>query len=189
MSDFVGEIDGLRLVEREIALLADACEDTTPVMRTIGAIGERRAMQAIKDKQAPEIVADYGDADLYAGDPWPGPEANTEAARRGEGSSMELLRDTGRGAQSISSVAGDGWVEIGAGVDYMAYQHGGTRGPYTIRPREPGGKLAFMTAGGLVVTDEVQHPGLEPRPFVGFDVSDVDRMLELMYRHLLRAGA
>jgi len=196
------EIEGLRLVERELDLLATRSDAATSraAMHDIGLIIERRSASALREETAPEIVADVGDARNAAGQEWPPLADNTLVQRRGprararKGAEVDprainarALRDTGTGARSITSVAGDGWVEAGAGVDYMAYQHGGT-GPYTIMPREAPA-LAFMTMDGLVVTPIVQHPGIPARPFVGINREDIDSMLEMTYRRLMRAGA
>ena len=195
------EIEGLRLVERELDLLAVRSDAATSraAMRDIGLIIERRSAAALRDQTAPEIVADVGDAQSVAGQAWEPLADNTLVQRRGRRerddagvagprvAQARALRDTGTGARSITSVAGDGWVEAGAGVDHMAYQHGGTD-PYTIVPRDAPA-LAFMTMEGLVVTPIVHHPGLPPRPFVGINKADIDSMLEMTYRRLMRAGA
>ena len=195
------EIEGLHLVERELDLLATRADAATSraAMHDIGLIIERRSASALREETAPEIVADVGDARNAAGQEWEPLADNTLVQRRGKRerddqgntgmrvTQAKALRDSGTGARSITSVAGDGWVEAGAGVDYMAYQHGGT-GPYTIVPREAPA-LAFMTMDGLVVTPIVQHPGIPARPFVGINREDIQSMLDMTYRRLMGAGA
>ena len=182
------EIKGLELVDRGLSALARAVTDEgmSATLKTIGVIGERRAAASFRDEKAPEIVADLGDAEAAAGRPWKALAPNTQAARRGSGKQARALRDTGHGAMSVTSQVGRGYVEIGSGVEYMAYQHGGT-GPYTIVPKTKKA-LAFMTTGGLVITRRVHHPGLPARAFIGFDRSDVEHMLELIDGHLQKAG-
>lgn len=62
---------------------------------------------------------------------------------------------------------------IGPHVDYGAYQEYGTgsRGefpgsPYPIRPRRPGGVLAFKVNGRTVITRKVMHPGVRAKAYM-----------------------
>ena len=182
------EIKGLGLVDRELNALAGAVTDEgmSATLKTIGVIGERRAAASFRDERAPEMVADLGDAEAAAGRPWEPLAPNTQAARRGSGKQARTLRDTGHGAMSVTSQVGRGYVEIGSGVEHMAYQHGGTR-PYTIVPKTKGA-LHFLTADGFVTVRIVHHPGIPARPFIGFDHSDVEHVLELIDGRLQRAG-
>jgi hypothetical protein len=58
----------------------------------------------------------------------------------------------------------DQWVIGPDGVDYAVFVEYGTRA-HVIRPRKPGGVLAFQTAEGTVFTREVHHPGTRANPF------------------------
>jgi hypothetical protein len=50
-------------------------------------------------------------------------------------------------------------------VEYAELVHEGT-GPYTIRPRRPGGVLRFETDGQVVFARSVQHPGTKGQPWL-----------------------
>lgn len=99
--------------------------------------------------------------------PWKPLSPNTVAARR-KGSSRPL-QDTGRLKQSWGPAAGnphvigDHTVQVSSNMRYAPFHEFGT-GPYVIRPRKPGGVLAFMTAGGMRFSRFVNHPGLPARP-------------------------
>jgi len=56
-------------------------------------------------------------------------------------------------------------VEVTAGVSYAMAVHEGTK-PHTITPDNPGGVLVFPSKGGIVFTDEVDHPGTKGQPFL-----------------------
>jgi phage gpG-like protein len=62
---------------------------------------------------------------------------------------------------------------IGPQVDYGVYQEFGTgergefpTGPITIRPKTPGGFLAFKVNGRMVYTKKVTHRGIRPRRYM-----------------------
>lgn len=57
-------------------------------------------------------------------------------------------------------------VIIGPTVHYGPFQEFGTKGPYTIEPRRPGGVLVFEVNGTKVFTKKVTHPGLKARPYM-----------------------
>lgn len=48
---------------------------------------------------------------------------------------------------------------------YAGYVEFGTK-PHTIRPKRPGGVLAFDVGGRTVFTKQVNHPGTRPQPYV-----------------------
>ena len=77
-----------------------------------------------------------------------------------------------RGHRSLKATAdeiADDWsgtvtFETGTGVEYAAYMEFGTR-PHSITP-DTAPVLHFWVDGVEVVTDFVQHPGTEPRPYM-----------------------
>jgi phage gpG-like protein len=90
---------------------------------------------------------------------------NTVAQRR-RGSS-KTLQDTGRLRMSFTRAAGNpkilgDTVRVTSNVAYAPFHEFGT-GPYTIRPKKPGGRLAFRTASGMVFAKQVNHPGVPKR--------------------------
>ena len=74
-----------------------------------------------------------------------------------------------RGNQSEVSASGD-YGRVFNQVPYANYVHGGTR-PHVIRPRSPGGVLAFTIGGQMVFAKRVNHPGTKANPFYDHAVS------------------
>ena len=96
---------------------------------------------------------------------WKPLSPNTIASRR-KGSSA-ILQDTGRLKQSFVKVLGSDRVDVGTEDKKALWHHKGTP-PFTIRPRA-GKVLRFMTTGGFVFTNVVDHPGLAARPLLPSD--------------------
>ena len=74
-----------------------------------------------------------------------------------------------RGNQSDVSASGD-YGRVFNQVPYANYVHGGTR-PHVIRPRSPGGVLAFTIGGQMIFAKRVNHPGTRANPFYDHAVS------------------
>lgn len=55
---------------------------------------------------------------------------------------------------------------VGPTADYGDDVEYGTQ-PHVIRPRDPGGVLAFPGGGGTVFARSVNHPGTAPQPYMG----------------------
>ena len=96
---------------------------------------------------------------------WRPLSANTIAARR-QGSSA-ILQDTGRLKQSFVKKLGSDRVDVGTEEKKAKWHHEGTK-PFDIRPRSAK-VLRFVTAGGIVFTRAVRHPGLPARPLLPSD--------------------
>lgn len=81
-----------------------------------------------------------------------------------------------RGNQSEVVASGD-YGRVFNQVPYANYVHGGTR-PHVIRPRSPGGVLAFKIGGQMVFTKRVNHPGTKANPFYdrAIEQSEGERM-------------
>ena len=111
---------------RALGHLETACteEGLGVVMGELGIMGEARVHKSFDEQRAPDIVADIGRATEAAGQPWAAPSPATMERR--QGSSMELLRDTGRMEQAVAHAIIGASAEIGIGVYYAEYQHGGT---------------------------------------------------------------
>jgi len=62
---------------------------------------------------------------------------------------------------------------------YALFVHEGTK-PHVIRPKNPGGVLAFMVGGNMVFTRKVNHPGTKKNPFLqkGVDKTDLGKEFE-----------
>lgn len=56
-------------------------------------------------------------------------------------------------------------LDIFARAKYAAYVHDGTK-PHIIRPRKPGGVLAFPMGGRTVFATYSRHPGTRAREFL-----------------------
>lgn len=93
---------------------------------------------------------------------WAPLSPNTIASRRKSGGGAKPLRDTGRLAQSFVSEVKSPSVSVGTKSKIAEFHNEGTS-PYIIRPKKPGGMLAFMTARGPALARVVHHPGLPKR--------------------------
>lgn len=84
-----------------------------------------------------------------------------------------------RGNQSNVVASGD-YGRVFNQVPYAHYVHGGTK-PHVIRPKQPGGVLAFSVGGVMVFTRKVNHPGTKANPFYerAIDQSEGERMFLL----------
>lgn len=51
-------------------------------------------------------------------------------------------------------------------VPYGKYLEFGTKGPYKISPRKPGGVLHFKVDGKWVYAKSVMHPGIKAQPYM-----------------------
>ena len=81
---------------------------------------------------------------------------------------------TGTLASSIvANFPGPLTAVIGPSASYGAYQEFGTRGPYEIHPRRPGGRLVFQVEGKTVYAKKVTHPGLKAQPYMRPAAKDV----------------
>ena len=155
------------------------------ILDDLGLVIQGSIHQHFERQTAPERVADVGKAREAAGTAWNALSENTLAARRKKGAGAQILRDTGKLKQSIDQIVNRNEVRVGTTLEYGLYQHGGTD-PYIIVPKE-GRILVFETAGGTVRVPKVHHPGLPPRPFVGYDASDVRHMLQVIAKYLKEA--
>lgn len=91
---------------------------------------------------------------------WRPLSAGTRAnPRRGVGA--QILRDTGRLAQSFTLRLRGRSVEVGTNVQYAEYHEEGTR-PYVIVPTRAKA-LRFFGSTGVAFAQRVQHPGLPVR--------------------------
>lgn len=96
---------------------------------------------------------------------WAPLSPNTIASRRGGGrGGVQILRDTGRMAQSfVVSQGSEPSVAVGTEDKKAKWHHEGTR-PYKIVAGDK--PLSFMTVGGRRFAMSVDHPGLPRRPLV-----------------------
>lgn len=206
MADFDVKVDGAEEVGKALDKLAWA---VTPrgmgtVLGDIGLVLKRRSMKAFREQTAPEVTGE-GEA---GGGRWEPLALSTIKSRefyrskakktkghlrerktRKKGRAAKTLQDTGtlRRSVSIDKSWAQAAVAVGTALEYGLYQHGGTR-PYTIVPKSAKA-LTFVNAwGDVVFTKKVHHPGLPARPFLGYDKSDIEGILNLIVRHLGRAA-
>lgn len=96
--------------------MGDDAADMTPTMQVV----------------AEGLVADVNDRWDSAGNgTWEDLAPSTIAKRRG--TSYEILKDTGRAAQSVNAIAGPDWAEASSDVDYLKYHVGDN--PRTVIPK------------------------------------------------------
>jgi phage gpG-like protein len=152
----------------------------------VSLIAERRIAQSFKQGKAPEYVADIGEAWEAAGQAWEPLSEWTIANRRhgggvNPGRADRILRDMGFLEASIESQFGPDYVEVGTGLFYGEYQHGGTEAHW-VAPVEAGA-LHFFGPGGISIFSKGHKVGPIPaRPFVGIDEADLNTIDRLAYR-------
>ncbi len=94
------------------------------------------------------------------GTPWAALKPSTIAAK----GSSSILQDTGRLKQSFVMRFDETQAAIGSPVFYGAYHEEGRTGPWAIRPKNPGGVLAWKGIDGkMVFRKSVMHPGYPQR--------------------------
>ena len=97
----------------------DDAADMTPTMKVV----------------AEGLVADVNDLwESAGGGTWDDLEDSTKARRRG--GTYQILKDTGRAAQSVQALAGNDWAEASTDVEYMKY-HVGDEPRTKIPKRDP----------------------------------------------------
>lgn len=92
----------------------------------------------------------------------------------------QTLRDSGRLFRSIIDSSDDHSAQVGTNVRYAPHLHFGTK-PHDIKPT---GKKALFWRGAAHPVKGVHHPGLEPRPFMRLEPSDLRRIEEAARRYL-----
>lgn len=195
--DFDVKIEGAEEVGRALDKLAWAVtpRGMVQVLDDAGLILMRRASRSFRAEKAPEVTGDVGDSARAAGKSWEPLAASTKHARRkgrGRGRGAKILQDKGA-AGLMGSISKDvnvsgASVAVGTALQYGLYHQAGTK-PYKIVPKKAGGKLVFIgSSGELVFADEVDHPGLPARPFLGYDKSDIESILRMIITHLERAA-
>jgi Phage virion morphogenesis family len=141
-------------------------------------------------------------ADPATGAPWPALRPNTVAARR-KGSNKPLLNNGtlrasfGRGGNGNIWREGAHTLVVGSAMPIAVWQAKGTK-PYTIRPRRRkalrfwgkiGPTIGRVTGRGRnwVFARIVHHPGLPPRPMLGYSAADAARIEGQMAAEMDRA--
>ena len=152
------ELRGFDRLQGALRNMADAVgpDGMDSVLVDIGIVAEAAISRAFAHERAPEIVAGSSKAEAAAGQPWAPLADSTKSSRRGDGEAAVILRDSGRLSQSIGQKVDRLEVAVGTGVRYGAPHQTGT-----------------------LASDK-----LPARPFIGVDYADVDRMLDMVVRHL-----
>jgi len=115
------------------------------------------------------------------GQAWAPLAASTLAAKRDQRILFNKGERDGLFNSIIWQLSGDGQtVIVGTDKPYAAYLHFGTS-PYTIRPKN---KKALHWPGAAHPVNQVNHPGLKPRPFLGISSADEEEMFAIIAHFL-----
>jgi phage gpG-like protein len=129
--------------------------------RVRGAVNQRQLLTAIGAAQLSWTMKNFTAEGIEK--KWAPLRPNTVASRRK--GSRKPLQDTGRLRQSFTfKIRGNHAVAMGTQSKVAQFHEHGTR-PYVILPKG-GGKLKFMTPGGMRFAKKVNHPGLPARPML-----------------------
>lgn len=112
--------------------------------------------------------------------------------RLSDGSTVKT--HTGKLANSVRRIPTEidgnkitGGVAAGGGPAYYAkFLEDGTRGPYTILPKDPKGVLAFIVGGKEVFAKKVTHPGLKAYLFMKGTLQEERGDIVEQYREAIR---
>lgn len=137
-------------------------------------------LQAASGREAEELVTEVI-------------HATTE--RVGDLAKAYAPKDTHELANSIETTSGPTWGRVRATAPHAVFVEFGTwqhnihnpkSGTYTIRPVNAQA-LRFEVGGEVVFAKKVEHPGIEPQPFVGRAANEVvDEFAELLSRAGIR---
>lgn len=110
--------------------------DTKEVTKIIKGLGDAAGdMSPTMEILAEQLVSEVSDTwDTAGHGTWPDLADSTKAHRRG--TSYEILKDTGRAAQSVNPVHGPDFAEASTDVDYMKF-HVGDAPRTKIPKRDP----------------------------------------------------
>lgn len=166
MSQYI-EIDD-RAVQAAIRRVEAFFKDMRPFYEDIGAALERST-----DKR----FAQERDAQ---GQDWPDLAPSTWCVKK----NRKMLNESGQLRGSLSYRADKDEVVVGYSDRKARWLMLGTD-PYTIRPKRPGGKLAFVGDGcDPVFAREVRHPGLPARNPLGISKEDAEEIAEIAEDHV-----
>jgi phage gpG-like protein len=157
----------IEIDDRDLRRKTDTILRFLPVSKLLYAIGARHLRWINENFRTEGAAPRSGTSGWFPLSP------NTIAARRGRGRGAKILQDTGRLRMSfaVDARALAGEVEVGTSDQRAPWHHLGTR-PYVIRPKKPGGILAFKGAGPSGKSGfwrfakMVHHPGLRARPLI-----------------------
>lgn len=87
-------------------------------------------------------------------------------AKKKEPDGKKILERSGKLRRSIKAKSTSAsQLVFKADTPYSGYHNTGRRGPWTIKPKKPGGTLAFMSGGKMRFAKSVEHPGYPARRF------------------------
>jgi phage virion morphogenesis protein len=136
----------------------------------IGAYLEFKAKNRFRLEQAPD------------GTKWAPLAPSTLANKKRLGKSTRILSSDGGLAASIAFRVVGNAVVVKPSMDYAIFHQLGTT-PYTIRPKKKA-TLSFYTADGWRSSKSINHPGLKPRPFMGFEPGDAAKISQILVGYL-----
>lgn len=110
--------------------------------------------------------------------------------RRGKGrGSSQILIDRGDLRKSFAYKSNATEATVGSPLFYSEFHEEGRKGPWAIRPKKPGGVLAFNGANGKTVfARSVQHPGYAQRRMLprSTDASWVDKLKDTALKYFAK---
>lgn len=148
------DIQGDREAQALLAELARRTGDTRPTLDAIGQILVSNTQRRFVEQRGP------------GGIPWRPLSPVTLARRRGGGAGAQILRDTGRLANSISYRVDGNGMTVGTNVNYAGtHQYGARKGQFGVRRGHP-----------------IPWGDVPARPMFGYDGRDQADVLELIQR-------
>jgi len=146
-------------------------EQIAVVSELLSKFGSRETRLALHQAWSIEGVkwvdSNFRQQGALTGTPWAPLSKGTIAGRRkGKGAgAAQILRDTGELQKSFGQpVYDENQAVVGSPKFYAEFHEEGRKGPWAIKPRKPGGVLAFPGSDGKTVfARSVMHPGYPAR--------------------------
>lgn len=166
-----------REIRDALQQLQQRVENLRPALTDIGAAVTESTRLRFRDQETP------------AGAAWAPLSRFTVDRRRQQGRGAQILRDTGRLANSITYQVGSDYVEVGTNVVYgPTHQFGARRGEFGVQPVT----VKAHQRRGRPVRQHTRQQALPwgnipARPFLGLSDADEGEIVRILSDYLLNA--